>query len=360
MCLIFDFVFDGLFVGIFGMMNDYCCIVCCCLLLIFLLVLLIVVLLLFDFMFGFFGLLLQSLWQMLIDLVSVDLGMCVIVWDICLFYVVMVIIVGLVLGLVGVEMQIIFNNLLVSLFIFGVFLVVVFGVVLVIVFGIGLFGIFGQWFILVNVFIFVLLVVLLLDGIICWIQVVIFGVILFGIVLVFIFNVLVLMLQFIVNEDMLQGLVFWIMGSIDCVFWSKVVILLVVLVLVMFLLLCSVWKLIVLWLGEDWVISFGINVCCLCLIMLLWISILLVFLVVFVGLIGFIGLVVLYIVWMFFGEDYCFYLFVSVLIGVLVFFLVFIVLKNLILGVIILVGIVIFLVGVLFFLSIILCYWGQV
>ena len=41
------------------------------------------------------------------------------------------------------------------------------------------------------------------------------GVILFGIALVFTFNALVSMLQFIANEDTLQGLVFWTMGSID-------------------------------------------------------------------------------------------------------------------------------------------------
>ncbi len=53
------------------------------------------------------------------------------------------------------------------------------------------------------------------------------GVILFGIALVFTFNALVSMLQFIANEDTLQGLVFWTMGSIDRASWSKVAILLV-------------------------------------------------------------------------------------------------------------------------------------
>jgi iron complex transport system permease protein len=68
------------------------------------------------------------------------------------------------------------------------------------------------------------------------------GVILFGIALVFTFNALVSMLQFIANEDTLQGLVFWTMGSIDRA-WSKVAILLVALALVMPLSLRSAWKL---------------------------------------------------------------------------------------------------------------------
>lgn len=59
------------------------------------------------------------------------------------------------------------------------------------------------------------------------------GVILFGIALVFTFNALVSMLQFIANEDTLQGLVFWTMGSIDRASRSKVAILLVALALVM-------------------------------------------------------------------------------------------------------------------------------
>ncbi|MBN0818398.1 iron chelate uptake ABC transporter family permease subunit, partial [Pseudomonas aeruginosa] len=73
----------------------------------------------------------------------------------------------------------------------------------------------------------------LLDGITRWTQVATSGVILFGIALVFTFNALVSMLQFIANEDTLQGLVFWTMGSIDRASWSKVAILLVALALVM-------------------------------------------------------------------------------------------------------------------------------
>ena len=69
------------------------------------------------------------------------------------------------------------------------------------------------------------------------------GVILFGIALVFTFNSLVSMLQFIANEDTLQGLVFWTMGSIDRASWSKVAILLVALALVMPLSLRSAWAL---------------------------------------------------------------------------------------------------------------------
>jgi iron complex transport system permease protein len=73
------------------------------------------------------------------------------------------------------------------------------------VLGIGLPGIPGQWFTSANAFLFALLAALLLDGITRWTQVATSGVILFGIALVFTFNALVSMLQFVANEDTLQG-----------------------------------------------------------------------------------------------------------------------------------------------------------
>lgn len=355
-----DSVLDGLPAGTSGMMNDYRRIVRRRLLLILLLTLLIVASLLLDFMLGPSGLPLQSLWQTLTDPASADPGTRAIVWDIRLPYAVMAIIVGLALGLAGAEMQTILNNPLASPFTLGVSSAAAFGAALAIVLGIGLPGIPGQWFISANAFIFALLAALLLDGISRWTQVATSGVILFGIALVFTFNALVSMLQFIANEDTLQGLVFWTMGSIDRASWSKVAILLVALALVMPLSLRSAWKLTALRLGEDRAISFGINVRRLRLTTLLRISILSALSVAFVGPIGFIGLVAPHIARMLFGEDHRFYLPASALIGALVLSLASIASKNLIPGAIIPVGIVTSLVGVPFFLSIILRHRGQV
>lgn len=355
-----DSVLDELPAGTSGVMDHYRHIVRRRLLLLLLLALLIVASLLFDFMLGPSGLPLQSLWQTLTDPASADPGIRAIVWDIRLPYAVMAIIVGLALGLAGAEMQTILNNPLASPFTLGVSSAAAFGAALAIVLGIGLPGIPGQWFISANAFIFALLAALLLDGITRWTQVATSGVILFGIALVFTFNALVSMLQFIANEDTLQGLVFWTMGSIDRASWSKVAILLVALALVMPLSLRSAWALTALRLGEDRAISFGINVRRLRLSTLLRISILSALSVAFVGPIGFIGLVAPHIARMLFGEDHRFYLPASALIGALVLSLASIASKNLIPGAIIPVGIVTFLVGVPFFLSIILRHRGQV
>ncbi len=217
----------------------------------------------------------------------------------------MAIIVGLALGLAGAEMQTILNNPLASPFTLGVSSAAAFGAALAIVLGIGLPGIPGQWFISANAFIFALLAALLLDGITRWTRVATSGVILFGIALVFTFNALVSMLQFIANEDTLQGLVFWTMGSIDRASEQsrhpagRPA-------LVMPLSLRSAWKLTALRLGEDRAISFGINVRRLRLTTLLRISILSALSVAFVGPIGFIGPVAPHIARMLFGEDHRF------------------------------------------------------
>lgn len=310
--------------------------------------------LLLDFTLGPSGLTLQALWQTLISPESASTGMRVIVWDIRLPYALMAVVVGLALGLAGAEMQTILNNPLASPFTLGVSSAAAFGAALAIVLGLGFPGIPGEWFVPANAFIFALLAALLLDGITRWTQVATSGVILFGIALVFTFNALVSMLQFVASEDTLQGLVFWTMGSLARASWEKLGILCLVLVIVVPLSLMSSWKLTALRLGEDRAISFGINVRRLRLTTLLRISMLSAIAVAFVGPIGFIGLVAPHIARMVFGEDHRFYLPASALTGALVLSLASVASKNVIPGVIIPVGIVTSLIGVPFFLSIIL------
>ncbi|HGA5463257.1 TPA: FecCD family ABC transporter permease [Salmonella enterica subsp. diarizonae serovar 50:k:z35] len=319
-----------------------------------LLVFLIVVSFLMDFMTGPSGLPLRSLWQALMTPSLVSAGIHVIVWDIRMPFSLMAVIVGLSLGLAGAEMQTILNNPLADPFTLGVSSAAAFGAALAIVLGVGIPGISGQWFISANAFIFALLAVLLLDGITRWTQVATSGVILFGIALVFTFNALVAVLQFVANEDTLQGLVFWTMGSIDRASWQKVGVLFTILAVIMPLSVLSSWKLTALRMGEDRAISFGINVRRLRLNSLLRISILSAMSVAFVGPIGFIGLISPHIARLIFGEDHRFYLPASALTGALVLSVAALASKNLLPGAVIPVGIVTSLVGVPFFLGIIL------
>ncbi len=316
--------------------------------------------LLLDFTMGPSGLSLSSLWQTLLDPAAADAGTRVIVWDIRLPYALMAVVVGFALGLAGAEMQTILNNPLASPFTLGVSSAAAFGAALAIVLGIGIPGIPDQWFISANAFIFALFAALMLDGITRWTRVATSGVVLFGIALVFTFNALVSMMQFIASEDTLQGLVFWTMGSLARASWDKLGILFGVFAVLLPLSMMSSWKLTALRLGEDRAMSFGIDVRRLRLATLLRISILSALAVAFVGPIGFIGLVAPHIARMIFGEDHRFYLPASALIGALVLSMASVASKNLVPGVIIPVGIVTSLVGVPFFLSIILRHRGNV
>ena len=247
-----------------------------------------------------------------------------------------------------------------SPFTLGVSSAAAFGAALAIVLGIGIPGVPDQWFISANAFIFALLAALMLDGITRWTRVASSGVVLFGIALVFTFNALVSLMQFIATEDTLQGLVFWTMGSLARASWVKLGVMMFAFLILLPWSMMSAWKLTALRLGEDRAVSFGIDVRRLRLGTLLRISILSALAVAFVGPIGFIGLVAPHIARLMFGEDHRFYLPASALIGALVLSMASVASKNLVPGVIIPVGIVTSLVGVPFFLSIILRHRGNV
>jgi len=330
------------------------------LLIMLILVLAILVSLVIDFIMGPSGLSLSTLWKTLFDAAAADPGTRVIVWDIRLPYALMAIAVGMSLGLAGAEMQTILNNPLASPFTLGVSSAAAFGAALAIVLGIGIPGVPDQWFISANAFIFALLAALMLDGITRWTRVASSGGVLFGIALVFTFNALVSLMQFIATEDTLQGLVFWTMGSLARASWVKLGVMMFAFLILLPWSMMSAWKLTALRLGEDRAVSFGIDVRRLRLGTLLRISILSALAVAFVGPIGFIGLVAPHIARLMFGEDHRFYLPASALIGALVLSMASVASKNLVPGVIIPVGIVTSLVGVPFFLSIILRHRGNV
>ncbi|HHE5698083.1 TPA: FecCD family ABC transporter permease [Citrobacter amalonaticus] len=315
--------------------------------------------LLLDFTLGPSGLPIDELWQTLIHPMSASGGIRVIVWEIRLPYALMALLVGMALGLAGAEMQTILNNPLASPFTLGVSSAAAFGAALAIVLGIGIPGIPDAWFIPANAFIFALLSALLLDGITRWTRVATSGVVLFGIALVFTFNALVSMMQFVADEDTLQGLVFWTMGSLARASWEKLAVLALAFICVGAWSMRSAWQLTALRLGEDRAMSFGIDVRRLRLSSLLRISLLSALSVAFVGPIGFIGLVAPHISRLLFGEDHRFYLPGSILTGGLVLSLASVASKNILPGIIIPVGIVTSLVGVPFFLSIILRHRGS-
>jgi iron complex transport system permease protein len=170
--------------------------------------------------------------------------------------------------------------------------------------------------------------------------------VLFGIALVFAFNALVALLQFIATDQALQQIVFWTMGSLARSSWEKVGLMALALALAVPFSLRAAWRLTVLRLGEDRARSFGVDVAATRRGALLRVSLLAGVSVAFVGTIGFVGLVGPHIARLLVGEDHRFFLPAAALCGALLLALSSVVSKLVVPGVLVPVGIVTALIGV--------------
>ena len=319
----------------------------------------IVVALLIDVTSGPSGLTVPQLIRTLIEPSSGSAATRVIVWEIRLPYAVMALAVGLALGLAGAEMQTVLANPLASPFTLGLSSAAAFGAALAIVLDWHIPGVSAAWAVPANAFLFAMASALLLDLVARWGGMSASGVVLFGIALVFSFNALVSLMQFVATAEALQGLVFWTMGSLSRATWAKVGALGLALAVVVPFSLRNAWRLTALRLGEDRAASFGVDVRRLRLGALLRISVLAALSVASVGSIGFIGLVAPHIARRLVGDDHRFYLPAAALCGALVLSMASVASKTMIPGVIIPVGIVTSLVGIPFFLAIVLRTRGR-
>ncbi|WP_338881007.1 iron ABC transporter permease [Achromobacter veterisilvae] len=310
--------------------------------------------LLVDFTVGPSGLPWRDLWRTLTSPASADPTYRVIVWEIRLPSALMAALVGMALGLAGAEMQTILNNPLASPFTLGVSSAAAFGASLAIVLQLGVPGLPAGWLIAGNAFLFAMLAALLLDAVTRWGGMNTSAVVLFGIAMLFTFNALVSLVQFMASAEALQNLVFWTMGSLSRSGWASVGVLAAAFGLALPLAMRQSWKLTALRLGEDRAASFGVDVRRVRVAALARVSLLSSLAVAFVGTIGFIGLVAPHIARRLFGEDHRYYLPGSALVGAVILSLASIVSKNLVPGVVVPVGIVTALVGIPFFVSVVL------
>lgn len=286
---------------------------------------------------------------------SVEAETAVIVWSLRLPYALMAVLVGAALSLAGAEMQTILDNVLADPFTLGVSSAASLGAALVIVLGLQIPGVPAGWSLAASAFLFAFGSVLLL------LQAATRGggkgrqtMVLFGIAMVFSFNALVALLQYIANPEDLQQLVFWSMGSLALSNWPKLQALGLVLLGGLPFTLRSAWRLNVLRMGEDRARTLGVDVGRLRLGALLRVSLLAATAVAFVGAIGFVGLVGPHVARMLVGEDHRHFLPASALVGALLMSLASIASKTLVPGVLLPVGIVTALVGVPVFLWLIL------
>lgn len=277
----------------------------------------------------------------------------VIIWDVRLPQALLAVMVGAALSLAGAEMQTILNNPLASPFTLGVSSAASLGAALAIVLGIGLPGIANSWIVSGNAFLFAFGSVLLLQALSRLRGTGPETLVLFGIAMVFTFNALVALIQFVATQEALQQLVFWSMGSLTRGNWEKLAVLFFVLVLVTPTAMWSAWKMTALRLGEDRARSFGVDVTRLRFVSLLRVSLLAATSVAFVGTIGFIGLVGPHIARLLVGEDHRFFLPASMAAGAAVMSLSSVASKVIVPGAVMPVGIVTALIGVPFFVALI-------
>lgn len=277
----------------------------------------------------------------------------VVIWDIRMPIALMAVTVGACLSLAGAQMQTILANPLASPFTLGISAAAGFGAALALVGGVAVFPVAIEFMVPINAFLMAMLASLFIYGVSTMRGVTVETIVLLGIALVFTFNALLSLLEYLASEQALAAVVFWTMGSLTKATWMKVGVTAAVLVVCVPLFARRAWALTALRLGDDKAASLGVNVRRLRLETMMLVSLLAAIPVSFVGTIGFIGLVGPHIARMVVGEDQRFFLPGSVICGALLLSVTSVVSKMLIPGAILPIGVITALVGVPFFFSLI-------
>lgn len=179
------------------------------------------------------------------------------------------------------------------------------------------------------------------------------SIVLFGIAVYFVFNALLALMQYNADQNQLQQIVFWMMGSLTRADPPKIAIAAIALALALIISLRLSWQLTALRLGEDSARTMGIAVRRLQVIMLILISLLAGLSVAFVGAVGFVGLVGPHIARLLLGEDQRFFIPLAALIGALMMSVTSIASKSITPGILYPIGMITALIGVPVFISII-------
>ncbi|MBL3610139.1 FecCD family ABC transporter permease [Rhodovulum sulfidophilum] len=288
-----------------------------------------------------------------------DAAVEVIVWQVRLPTAILAVLVGASLSLAGAEMQTILRNPLASPFTLGLSSAASFGAALVIVLGVALPYVPDRFAVPAMAFAFAFGTVLVIQlignrrsmppGVL----------ILFGIVMVFGFNALVAVIQFVAPADALQQLVFWTMGSLGRAdMWSNLL-LGGVLLAVMPFSFRAARALTVLELGRERAESLGVSFARLRFGSLLRASLLAATAVAFSGTIGFVGLVGPHVARLLVGDHHRFLLPAAILCGATVMSFASIAAKLILPGVLLPIGIVTTLVGLPVFLLLLLRQWSR-
>ncbi|MBZ9560431.1 MULTISPECIES: iron ABC transporter permease [unclassified Modicisalibacter] len=285
---------------------------------------------------------------------SVSSTLRAIVWQIRLPVALMAVLVGASLAMAGAQMQTILNNPLADPFTLGISSAASFGAALSLILGIGVMPLAGPWLTAGNAFLLAMLASLTLWAVNHWRGVSVQSLVLLGIAIMFFFNALLGLMQFVASAEALQQLMFWSLGSLERASWTTVALSALVLALCGLGFWRSRWRLTALGLGATQARSLGVDPGRLRLRVLLGTSLLAATAVAFVGTIGFVGLVGPHIARLLVGEDQRVFLPMATLCGALIMSVTSLLAKTLIPGLIVPLGILTALIGLPFFAALVL------
>ncbi|MBY7785521.1 iron ABC transporter permease [Vibrio fluvialis] len=287
---------------------------------------------------------------------QVDGSTRVIVTNLRLPIALMAIIVGGSLGVGGAEMQTLLNNPMASPYTLGMAAAAGFGAALMLY--IGSLGMDSHYAVPLGAFLCCMLSACFLFALASMRHITSGQLILAGIALLFLFQSLLSLVQFIASPELSQQILFWLFGSLSKATWSNLTITAVVVMGGFALLMRDSWKLTALRLGEERAKSVGVNVQRLRLKILFIVAIMTATVTSFVGIIGFIGIVAPNIAKILVGEDQRFFLPLSFLIGAFLLSTASVLSKVIVPGALFPIGIVTAIIGVPFFFWLIVAKRG--
>lgn len=287
---------------------------------------------------------------------QVDGSTRVIVTNLRLPIALMAIIVGGSLGVGGAEMQTLLNNPMASPYTLGMAAAAGFGAALMLY--IGSLGMDSHYAVPLGAFLSCMLSACFLFALASMRHITSGQLILAGIALLFLFQSLLSLVQFIASPELSQQILFWLFGSLSKATWSNLTITAVVVMGGFALLMRDSWKLTALRLGEERAKSVGVNVQRLRLKILFIVAVMTATVTSFVGIIGFIGIVAPNIAKILVGEDQRFFLPLSFLIGAFLLSTASVLSKVIVPGALFPIGIVTAIIGVPFFFWLIVAKRG--
>lgn len=312
-----------------------------------------------DVIVGPASLTLRDVWLAVMQASEVSKNADVIIWSIRLPTAVMALLVGASLGIAGAGMQTILDNPLSSPYTLGISAGAGFGASLVVVIGLSSLEFLGEFMVPFGAFVFAGLTSFFIYSINKIKNFSSETMILAGIGMMFLFQALQSLMQYMATPEALQNIVFWTMGSLTKANWWSISIVLVALLVMLPLMMRESWRLTALKLGDEKASGLGVNVEHLRVKIFLFISIITAVAVSFVGTIGFIGIVGPHIARMLVGEDQRYFLPLSAVCGMVILSLASIASKMLIPGAMFPIGIVTAIIGVPFFFSLVLTRKGS-